>query len=622
MSVPLEKLTTKELQRLLKTSNQSTAGRKATLVDRLRRHLASKSEDHQSAGSDDDGGSSDDLADDVHATHSSRRDRDTRVQELHLQMQCLEDVQNQRRAQRQAKELELAKQDQEDLHSAYQRARLQAEIDVLEDEAYVDKHTLTAAQSSLPYTSAKTKPSVKFKHQPTSPPERSGFLRTRRDSFSPIQHGTTSRDKGIVKSTYQSNARFSPSTSSSAVSNANRLPRQPSSSPSSSLRYHGSQDSASILLQQQMLEVLTLPKPQLLTFDGDPLRFHIFLNMFDSAVDDTNINDAAKLNRLFDLCKGKAFKVIESCALYHPSVGYPKAREMLIKRFGNDYDIAESYVNKIIIGPQIGNNSVAALQDFCDDVRGCAETLRAMGRLDEVDTRGRLVKLVQRLPYHMQTRWRKIAVHQKSSEGIYPGIDDFLRFLEDITVEISDPVFGVKESKSRYDKNQAKPKTTNFTVKAEVKAETKGPNVSKVIETNVSEFQKPIVKCVLCGIAHPIYMCSEFKAMPPDARLKLVKENNMCLNCLKISKHTPIECRVERICGSDGCKAKHSYLLHHAIVTGGAKRESALKVRPTLLGVVAPAHNQVTTVETIPGLVLQTARLVLTVAKYHFLLFQ
>ena len=112
------------------------------------------------------------------------------------------------------------------------------------------------------------------------------------------------------------------------------------------------------------------------------------------------------------MCKGKALKVIQSCALYHPSVGYPKARELLIKRFGNDFNIAESYLSKIVTGSQIGNSNLTALQDFCDDVCGCTETLRAMERLDEVDTRSRLVKLGQHLPYHLQTRWRQIVVNQ------------------------------------------------------------------------------------------------------------------------------------------------------------------------------------------------------------------
>ena len=116
-----------------------------------------------------------------------------------------------------------------------------------------------------------------------------------------------------------------------------------------------------------MLDVLSLPKPQLMSFDGDPLNFHVFLNLFDSCVHSVNISDAAKLNRLFEFCKGRALSEVKSCALYPPSRGYAMARELLISRFGNDFDITERYVRKIVSGPQISPNDVSALQQFSED---------------------------------------------------------------------------------------------------------------------------------------------------------------------------------------------------------------------------------------------------------------
>ena len=427
MSFPIEKLMKKELQRILKSYGQPTSGRKVALEDRLRQHLSKEGEKPRHDGSDDDF-EDDDGTTTPHTRFSS--DHDERLQELQAQMEAIEEASKSRRAQRNAAELELARQEQEDYQSEYQRIRLQAELDVLRDETMQEQHA--AAQYSMPYASAKT---VKFKHQQSSTPVQSKVSRGQRRldrSISPRgARPKASQVRGTVDSTY----RPIPAKSSGASATVNRaastyIPRQPAVDISMS-----SQNSESMLLQQQMLEVLTLPKPQLMQFDGDPLKFHLFLNLFDSAIHDTNISDAAKLNRLLDLCKGKALKVVQSCALYHPSVGYPKARELLIKRFGNDFDIAESYVSKIVTGSQIGNNNVAALQDFCDDVRGCTETLRAMERLDEVDTRSRLVKLVQRLPYHLQTRWRKVAVDQRIKKGTYPNIDDFLEFLEGATLE-------------------------------------------------------------------------------------------------------------------------------------------------------------------------------------------
>ena len=200
-------------------------------------------------------------------------------------------------------------------------------------------------------------------------------------------------------------------------------------------------------LQQQLMDMMSMPRPQLMTFDGDPLKFHLFMSMFDSCVHNANISDAGKLNRLFELCKGKALKVIEPCAL-NVYNGYAEARYLLYSRFGNDFDIAERYVQKIVSGGQISGSKPSALQEFADDVRGCAGTLRAMNRLDEVDTRSRLVRLVERLPTHLQNRWRKEAVTARLDYGVYPGIEQFIAFVDRAAIEATDPVFGIKEISS------------------------------------------------------------------------------------------------------------------------------------------------------------------------------
>ena len=328
---------------------------------------------------------------------------------------------------------------------------------------------------------------------------------------------------------------------------------------------------SSLLLQQQMLDLMTLPKPQLITFDGDPLNFHVFLNTFDSCVHNSNINDAAKLNRLFELCKDKALRLIKPCALMPSDQGYKRARELLTSRFGDDFEITESYIKKIVSGPPIKGSNVKAMQEFSDDVRGCTETLKAMGKLDEVDTRSRLVKLVERLPYFLQNRWRTEAISTRESTGAYPGIDRFLNFVEKVTKEMSDPVFGIKEN---TEKPSFKPRNrgSNFNVQATTKnapAYVKdAPAQSKDAQARPKEWRndkKPVFKCAMCDEEHPIYRCEEFKKLSPTERIKKVNEKRLCYNCLKYGKHSAKECRNERVCNFHGCQEKHSYLLHDAL---------------------------------------------------------
>ena len=141
-------------------------------------------------------------------------------------------------------------------------------------------------------------------------------------------------------------------------------------------------------------------------------------------------------------CKGDALKTIKCCAVMSPSEGYAKARKMLRERFGDDYKVSELWVTKLTDGPLVRQGDKDALQEIADDVRSCKETLQTMGRLDEIDTRRSMVKIVDRLPTVLQDRWRKEAVNCLDKNGKYPGIGALEKFLAVAAREANDPVFG------------------------------------------------------------------------------------------------------------------------------------------------------------------------------------
>ena len=79
-----------------------------------------------------------------------------------------------------------------------------------------------------------------------------------------------------------------------------------------------------------------LPSPQILTFDGDPKRYKMFIASFMTNVD--GILDAddyqMKLTLLLQHCTGNALNLIEDCVILSPDRGYATALEKLEKRFG------------------------------------------------------------------------------------------------------------------------------------------------------------------------------------------------------------------------------------------------------------------------------------------------
>ena len=311
-------------------------------------------------------------------------------------------------------------------------------------------------------------------------------------------------------------------------------------------------------MHRQLLDAINLPRSTMMVFDGDPMNYWTFTNAFDSCVDSCSVSDGVKLNRLFEYCTGKAAKVIKPCALMHPTEGYHRARILLHERFGNDFKIAEAWIRKVTEGSVIRPNNGADLQDLADDVRSCAETFGAMGRLEEIDSRVRMVKIVQRLPVYLQSRWRKEAVNMKDRLGQYPNIRCLVEFLDKVANEMNDPVFGAvgRHQEPKSTRRQEK-SFKSFAVQASEASDPK-----KLSDANRHKAAPANRECPICKENHNVTNCKQFKQMPPEKRLELAKEKKLCFSCLKAGKHTIRWCKFRRTCGIDGCTHKHSRLLH------------------------------------------------------------
>ena len=55
-----------------------------------------------------------------------------------------------------------------------------------------------------------------------------------------------------------------------------------------------------------MSYTLHMPGVEMMTFDGDPLKYWTFLKAFDNSISEYNVDEHAKLARLLQYCKGRA----------------------------------------------------------------------------------------------------------------------------------------------------------------------------------------------------------------------------------------------------------------------------------------------------------------------------
>jgi hypothetical protein len=307
---------------------------------------------------------------------------------------------------------------------------------------------------------------------------------------------------------------------------------------------------------RQLIDAVRLPTAQLISFDGNPLRYWSFIRSFESAVDNCNVDDSAKLTRLIHYCTGKARKVVECCAVMDPSVGYARAKGLLKDRFGDNFMIAEAWINKITENKMIKAADRLQLQEFADDLMCCRETLTAMGYVAEINSQATLLKLVERLPVYLQARWKRLVREIRSSKGRNPTIDDVVRFIMEAAEEANDPVYGkLAESGAR----RVEPERTHNQMRA------RGASLATAAESQSRDDagQRIDKSCVMCGESHPLFTCDRFKSSPLDERQKLVRLHKLCFNCLRAGHRSNV-CKLNRVCTVTGCGKKHTRLLHRS----------------------------------------------------------
>ena len=187
------------------------------------------------------------------------------------------------------------------------------------------------------------------------------------------------------------------------------------------------------------------------------------------------------------------------------------------------------------------------LQCFADDVRCCVETLRAMNMLQEIDTRCRMLKMLERLPFHITGSWRKEAVQHLEQYGRYPDVERFSVFLDRVAREINDHVFGVKHQMPE----RRGIKGSNFNAQASDSSR------------NSNQYAVRSPECYICKGRHLIYKCEQFNKMTSQDKLKIVRSNRLCSTCLAAT-HRARWCKEPRCCH---CEGRHHKLLHDVMVT-------------------------------------------------------
>ena len=312
----------------------------------------------------------------------------------------------------------------------------------------------------------------------------------------------------------------------------------------------------------EMYAMLNMPKVELDKYDGDPLKFHSFMAIFDETVDKVTTDSQSKLTRLLQYTTGIAKDTIQPYAMIGGSRGYDLARQSLFMKFGDSLLISEKVIAKLKDGQPI--NSSSDLEVLSNDLKNCSITLSLTSNASELDSQRFIASIVNRLQIHHMNKWKKIAMNLRCDDGRYPVFTDLVKFIERESRIAADPVYGDHGLLESSSKPSTNPAVHSSAASSDLSNQTSNEIPIHATSYMSSQHQVQGRKyhlCVMCHGHHRLYMCNCFKALTPEQKLKTINTHKVCENCL-LSNHQVNQCTKSSRCGIHGCQEKHSRLIH------------------------------------------------------------
>ena len=302
-----------------------------------------------------------------------------------------------------------------------------------------------------------------------------------------------------------------------------------------------------------------LPKLSIPTFTGDPLTCQSFWDCFDSAVNSNPmLSDVQKLSYLRAQLEGDASRVIAGFPLTNASYGQSVA--LLKDRFGQPFKIVNAHLQALLHLPN-PSNTLSSLQLFHDSVEGHIRSLTSLGK--PVESYGDLLVpvILEKLPSEARKHLARECTNsdwtlQELQDAIFKEIRVFESGLQTIPQSSRTPTASFYAGTRRIPTESV---TGDVTKKK---------------------------NCTFCKGPHAPSTCNVITE--PSKRLEIVRQQNLCFNCL--AHHKVSQCNSKYRCRK--CSRKHhTSLCTHKSDTTPQGNNSANHNRNSTLG----SNNTMTT---------------------------
>ncbi|XP_042210345.1 uncharacterized protein LOC121858199 [Homarus americanus] len=280
-------------------------------------------------------------------------------------------------------------------------------------------------------------------------------------------------------------------------------------------------------------------------------KFRTFMHAFRRYMTNAAVPEKYKYQLLMDACEGEELhQAIMGCDYLEPDRAYNKAIKILEARFGDKYAYAYAYA----YARSVGAFDDEGLRKLASQLWGAVSHLENLNLMSELETRQTFRTLVIKYPPILRERCVDDVRNYQKSTGHRTGLMKWLAlYLEEKAVTMDDMALLSSEdsqegSKERPEGSSSSKRAVGLVTISEAKG-------------NGDETSSGKGSCPVCSRAHGLAGCDKFRSMSARERLERVKGLRCCFLCLRVG-HLVVGCWSRFRCGTDGCKEKHSRLLH------------------------------------------------------------
>ena len=361
----------------------------------------------------------------------------------------------------------------------------------------------------------------------------------------------------------------------SHVSNSSRS--QTKHSDDSSLKRSQTSVKESSSAIEKLLELQLVNSVEMKTFNGESKGFLDFWRTFQLNVESRTSDNSVRLNKLISACGPAVEPIVSSCLRMDSEQGYAQAKSILWQLFGHTDRIVASVLDDLKFRRTYSINDSTGLILFSFEVSNALKTLEYLSENDplKINYVSEGDHEVTEIMTKMPESWEKKLIASKRGRRV--RLEDLSSFLIEETKHLFNPqaercreIRGNSRNKRESSKKRAVFLTSeSSTVELERTLSGLDP---KAYVTPMNPLKE---KCFCCGSeSHRIFECRGFIAKGPRKRLRILKRNGRCFNCL--GPHMASTCELAKLCELEcGLKLKHHTLLHDSFCSQGQDDSSS-----------------------------------------------